>query len=72
MTKKLIIKDLQTNKYYTDEYDNWWSFDIQRANQYSQGLHEDIILNTINELAIDDSRKIEQYQHYQLITIYIK
>lgn len=34
MRKLLVIKNTENNKYFTGDYNNWWSLDIDDARTY--------------------------------------
>lgn len=55
MLKKIVLKDIKTNSYFTNDYENWWSNNIQDAFLYSplvntDELIADLIQNNYNRL----------------------
>lgn len=60
MTKRLVIKNPENKKYFTGNYDGWWSFDIKDARSYEdeKGIEKEIKEQTNTENDLDSFKGI--------------
>jgi hypothetical protein len=67
MKKSYVIKNTENNKYFTDNYNGFWSLDIRDARRYSiiEALERD--MSIISE---GDSDTFENVKTVVLETIY--
>ncbi|MBK7362711.1 MAG: hypothetical protein IPJ01_10485 [Micavibrio sp.] len=67
MEKRLVIKNTETNRYFTADYNNFWSLDINEACTY---IDCDTIMRDISKLKEeDDDNPFEKIKNIIIETI---
>lgn len=56
MKKRLVIKNTENNKYFTGNYNGWWSLDIDNAKKYViiESLERELAEQYNNDLAFEE------------------
>lgn len=71
MDRKLVIKNTETNKYYTGDYNGFWSLDIKDAETYSTEGYLEKTLEKENH-SDDSNGAFENVKCVIVETIYLK
>jgi len=66
MEKRFVIKNTETNRYFTANYNNFWSLDINEACTY---IDYDIIMRDITRYKKDDDNPFEKNKSIIIETI---
>ena len=66
MEKRFVIKNTETNRYFTANYNNFWSLDINEACTY---IDYDIIMRDITRYKKDDDNPFEKVKTIIIETI---
>lgn len=66
MEKRFVIKNTETNRYFTANYNNFWSLDINEACTY---IDYDIIMRDITRYKKDDDNPFEKTKSIIIETI---
>jgi hypothetical protein len=66
MEKRLVIKNTETNRYFTENYNNFWSLDINDACTY---IDYDTIMRDISRYKKDDDNPFEKTKSIIIETI---
>ena len=69
MRKRFVLKNLENNKYFTGNYNNWWSLNIADSFEYKEGDDMEHILSLLSE---HYDNPIEGIDYLELVTIYCK
>jgi hypothetical protein len=66
MEKRFVIKNTETNRYFTANYNNFWSLDINEACTY---IDYDTIMRDITRYKKDDDNPFEKTKSIIIETI---
>lgn len=66
MKKRLVIKNTETNKYFTANYNNFWVLDINESCTY---IDYDTIMRDIERYKKDDDNPFDKVKNIIIETI---
>ena len=68
MIKELILKNEQTNEYFTNDYNGYWSRNVEDAYKYDATQDMESILNSL--VSNNYAPPLEGVRYLELVTIF--